>query len=77
MNERWKSRKFIVTVATQVAALAVMLFPEKQGVIEAWAQTLVPLAVMLLSALGYVTAEASVDRARAPGEPGVHGTVES
>jgi hypothetical protein len=55
MNERWKSRKFIVTVATQVAALA----------------------VMLLSALGYVTAEASVDRARAPGEPGVHGTVES
>lgn len=73
MTERWKSRKFIVTVATQVAALAVMLFPEKQGVIEAWAQTLVPLAVMLLSALGYVTAEASVDRARAPEGPGAHG----
>jgi hypothetical protein len=67
MFERFTSRKFIVTFATQIAALLVLLFPDKQGLIESWMTTLVPLAVMLLSALGYVSAEASVDRAAARG----------
>jgi len=65
MNSRWTSRKFLTTVAAQAAALAVLLWPNHADAIHGTIQTVVSLAVMLLSSLGYVSAEASVDRQRA------------
>lgn len=63
MDSRWTSRKFLMTLATQVAAVAVLIWPQRGQAITEGAQGVVALVVMLLSALGYVHAEASVDRA--------------
>lgn len=65
MNERWKSRKFLTTLATQVAAIAVLIWPDSADTITAGVESVTALIVMALTTLGYVTAEASVDRDRA------------
>lgn len=63
MNSRWTSRKFLVAVTTQLAALAVLIWPQRGDAILAAGQSVAALLVMLLSGMGYVSAEASVDRA--------------
>ena len=65
---RWTSRKFLVSVAAQVTAMAVLLWPEHESVIVEVSRSVMGLTVILLSALGYVTAEASLDRERGQGE---------
>jgi hypothetical protein len=63
MTSRWASRKFLTTLAAQVGGMLVLIWPQKSGEIAAVVQSVTALAVVLLSALGYVSAEASVDRA--------------
>lgn len=65
MSTRWKSRKFITTLAAQIAAMLVLLMPEHGGEITHAVESVTALAVLLLSALGYITAEASIDRVSA------------
>jgi hypothetical protein len=64
MASRWTSRKFLTTVAAQLSALAVLLWPGHADEIRSVTPTVVALLVMLLSSLGYVHAEASIDRQR-------------
>ncbi len=60
--KRWTSRKFLVSVAVQVTAIAVLLWPEHESAIVEAGRSVTALVVLLLSGLGYVSAEASVDR---------------
>lgn len=60
--QRFTSRKFLTTLATQVAALAVLFWPDHQDAIANAAQGIVALVVLVAASLGYVTAEASIDR---------------
>lgn len=69
MNERWKSRKFLTTLAAQIAAIAVLIWPDSADSIVAGVESVTALIVVSLTALGYVHAEASVDRARSSAEP--------
>ena len=62
MQNRWTSRKFLTTLAAQVAAVAVLIWPQQESAIVEAAQTIAALAVLALTALGYVSAEASIDR---------------
>ena len=64
MSNRWTSRKFLTTLTAQVAALAVLFWPQQHDVIVQAAESVGALVVLVLASLGYVTAEASVDRAR-------------
>ncbi len=64
MSKRWMSRKFITSLAAQVAAVVVLLWPQHQPAIVQASESIAALLVLVLSALGYVHAEASVDRQR-------------
>jgi len=66
-NKQWTSRKFLVSLAAQVTAIAVLLWPEHESAIVEASRSVTALAVLALSALGYLAAEGSVDRARAEG----------
>ena len=61
--QRFTSRKFITTLAAQVAALLVLFWPQQQDTIMQAVQGVAALVVLGVSALGYVSAEASIDRA--------------
>lgn len=63
MRSRWTSRKFITTLAVQVASVLVLIWPGQEEAIMEAARSVAALVVLLLSGLGYVVAEASVDRA--------------
>lgn len=65
VKRRWTSRKFLMAVSAQVTAVAVLFWPEHESAIVEAARSVISLAVVLLTAVGYVTAEASVDRSRA------------
>lgn len=62
MPSRWTSRKFLLTLSAQIAALLVLLFPHRGAEIGEATQAIASLLVMLLSSLGYVHAESSIDR---------------
>ncbi len=62
---RFTSRKFIVAAVAQLAGLAMLIWPAQAEGIAAAADSIAALLVIALSALGYLGAEASVDRARA------------
>ena len=64
MTSKWFSRKFIVSVITQVAALVVLMFPNHESEIMQVSQITVSLAVLLLSSLGYVKTEGSIDQVK-------------
>jgi len=64
-SKRWTSRKFLVSLAAQVTAIAVLLWPEHESAIVEASRSVTALVVLALSALGYLAAEGSVDRARA------------
>jgi len=61
-NRRWTSRKFLLSLSVQATAVAVLLWPEHESAIVEVGRSATALVVMLLSGLGYVTAEASLDR---------------
>ncbi|MFW6059389.1 MAG: hypothetical protein ACODAQ_04365 [Phycisphaeraceae bacterium] len=64
MPRRWTSRKFLVSLAAQVTAIAVLLWPQHESAIVEASQSITALLVLVLSALGYVRSEASIDRQR-------------
>jgi hypothetical protein len=59
---RWTSRKFLLSLATQVTALLVILWPQHESAILQASQSITALVVMVLTTLGYVHAEAGLDR---------------
>jgi hypothetical protein len=61
---RFRSRKFIVSLLTQLAALAVLVFPQHESAILEASSSITALIVLALASLGYVAAEASVDGRR-------------
>ena len=61
---RWTSRKFLTALIVELAALAALLWPQHEQQILQAAQGAAALVVMGLTALGYISAEASIDRAR-------------
>ncbi len=71
-GSRWTSRKFLLSLAAQATAVAVLLFPQHESAIVETGRSVTALLVLLLTTLGYLGAEASVDRARrgASGEAG-------
>ena len=69
-ERRWTSRKFLLSLAAQATAVAVLLWPEHESVIVETSRSVTALVVLLLTTLGYLTAEASVDRRRPAATPG-------
>ncbi len=70
--KRFMSRKFIMAMAAQAVAVVAMIWPEHQDRVGAVIQSVAALAVAVLTAIGYIRAEASVDRAglgKRTGEP--------
>lgn len=65
-NPRWTSRKFLLSLSVQVSAIAVLFWPEHESAIVESGRSITALIVMLLSGLGYVSAEASIDRQAPP-----------
>ena len=63
MPSRWTSRKFLLALSAQIAALLVLLWPQRQSEIMQITQSLAALVVMVLTALGYIHAETSLDHA--------------
>ncbi|MEM9883142.1 MAG: hypothetical protein AAF800_09525 [Planctomycetota bacterium] len=59
---RWTSRKFLMSLSVQVTAILVLLWPEHESAIVEAGRSVTALVVLLLSGLGYVAAEASLDR---------------
>ncbi len=64
LPNRWLSRKFLVSFLTQLAAVLVLMWPEHAAAIDEAATSVAALVVLGLTSLGYVTAEAAVDRKR-------------
>jgi len=58
---RWTSRKFLLSLATQLTAIAVLIWPEHESAIVEASQSVTALVVLVLTTLGYVAAEASLD----------------
>ncbi len=69
-NHRWTSRKFLLSLSVQATAVAVLLWPEHESAIVEVGRSVTALVVMLLSGLGYVSAEASLDRRDGPNPAG-------
>lgn len=63
--KRWTSRKFLMAVAAQIAALAVLLWPDRADAVAGAIESVAALLVAVLSALGYITVEGSIDKTRA------------
>ena len=62
MNARWTSRKFLLTLAAQITAMMVLIWPQRGSEITEAAQTITGLLVMMLTALGYVRTEGAIDQ---------------
>ncbi|MFP4144567.1 MAG: hypothetical protein ACLFV3_05440 [Phycisphaeraceae bacterium] len=63
-RKRWTSRKFLMALGAQVAAVAVLLWPGQEAAIVEATRAVVSLVVIGLTAMGYIAAEAAVDKAR-------------
>ncbi|MEM9417490.1 MAG: hypothetical protein AAGA25_00365 [Planctomycetota bacterium] len=68
-HRHWTSRKFLLSLSVQVTAIAVLLWPEHESAIVEVSRSATALLVMLLSSLGYVSAEAAIDRRDRPTSP--------
>lgn len=66
-RNRWTSRKFLLSLSAQLTAVAVLLWPEHESAIVEASRSITALVVLVLASLGYVQAEASIDRARDDG----------
>lgn len=62
MPARWTSRKFLMSLGAQIAAVTVLLWPQHESAILTATQSIMALIVILLTSLGYIKAEASIDR---------------
>jgi len=65
--QRISSRKFLVALATQIASVIAIFFPEHESTLESAAIRIAALATLLLAALGYAKIEAAVDVSK-PGQ---------
>lgn len=65
---RLRSRKFLLALFGQVTGLALLLFPEHAGEIEAAATNIGALTLMALTATGWIASEAYVDREGVAGD---------
>jgi hypothetical protein len=61
-QSKWMSRKFIVSLVTQIGALMVLFWPEHESLIVQTTQCLGALAVTLLAGWGYLATEGALDR---------------
>ena len=59
--QRISSRKFLVALAVQVAAVAALFQPQQADALHDAALRIAALATLLLAALGYGKLEAAVD----------------
>ena len=60
---RLTSRKFIVALAAQIAAVAALFWPEHESALAEAATRIAALATLLLAAFGYGKIEADLDAA--------------
>jgi len=61
-SNKWLSRKFIVSATTQLAGIAILIWPGQEEAIAGAAQSIAALIVLGLAALGYVKTEGELDR---------------
>ena len=61
---KWVSRKFLVSLITQLAALAVLFYPSQESEIMHASQSIASLCVLLLSSLGYIKVEGNLDNSK-------------
>ena len=59
---RISSRKFLTTLAVEVAALIVLFAPAHERAVVSAAEHIAAIAAMVLAALGYVNAETRLDQ---------------
>ena len=59
--ERISSRKFLIALAVQAAAVLALFWPEQAEVYQTAAVRIAALITMLLAALGYGKIEAAID----------------
>jgi len=64
--ERISSRKFLVALSVQVAAVAALFWPDQAEAYQTAAVRIAALATMLLAALGYGKIEAAIDANNTP-----------
>jgi hypothetical protein len=64
ISSRWRSRKFLVTLAAQVTAILTLMWPQHETAIAEASGAVTALLVMGLTAVGYVVTEGTIDRNR-------------
>jgi hypothetical protein len=62
MPEKFRSRKFIMSLAAAVVGLIVVFVPEQADTVESLVQQIAGLVVMVGSIMGWVVTEGSVDK---------------
>ena len=67
--QRISSRKFLVALAVQVAAVAALFSPGHQGEFQTAAVKIAALITLLLAAMGYGKIEAAIDAKPGDGKP--------
>jgi hypothetical protein len=72
--KRISSRKFLATLAVQVASVAALFWPERQSSLETAAIRIAALAALLLAGLGYGKIEGAVDQAHADEDAAADGS---
>lgn len=60
-HPRWTSRKFIMAVSAQLTSMIVLFWPGQESAIVEASTSITSLVVILVTSLGYVAAEASLD----------------
>lgn len=60
--QRLSSRKFLIALAVQIAAVAALFCPEHEDTLHEAAIRIAALLTMLLAALGYGRIESAVDQ---------------
>ena len=63
--ERLSSRKFLTTLAAEIAAVVALFYPQNTSAINETAIRIASLATLLLAAWGYGKMEATLDASRA------------
>jgi len=66
--QRISSRKFLTTVAVQIASVAALFWPQYESTLTAAAVRIAALLTLLLAALGYGKIEAGLDGSPCPTE---------
>jgi len=66
-GSRWTSRKFLMSLAAQLTAITVLLWPEHESAIVEASRSITALIVLGATSLGYITAEAAIDKSQAKG----------